>query len=107
MTASIQAGDSADTCSVPLEPRRTVVALCTAGPTASRHANATFSSVSGALRITSASTPGITLLAWITGERIASRMRWTLGFAAVIAVMTITGRGQSAAPWNLVEHTVG
>lgn len=30
-------------------------------------------------------------------------MRWTV---ALIAVMTITGRGQPAAPWNLIEHTV-
>jgi hypothetical protein len=34
-------------------------------------------------------------------------MRWTLGFAALIALTTLTGRGQSAAPWNLIEHTVG
>ena len=33
-------------------------------------------------------------------------MRRTLAFAALIAVMTITARGQSAAPWNLIEHTV-
>jgi hypothetical protein len=31
-------------------------------------------------------------------------MRWTV---ALIAVMTLTGRGQSTAPWNLIEHTVG
>jgi hypothetical protein len=33
-------------------------------------------------------------------------MRWTLGFVAVIAVLTLAARGQSAAPWNLIEHTV-
>jgi hypothetical protein len=33
-------------------------------------------------------------------------MRWTLAFAALVAVMTITGRGQPAAPWHLIEHTV-
>ena len=37
-----------------------------AGPTASRQANATFSSVSGALRMTSATTAGMTWLALIT-----------------------------------------
>src|SRR5688500_9011508 len=70
--ASFHAGTSAFTYNVPFEARRTVVALPIAGPTARRQANATFSSVSGALRITSASTAGITLLAWITTERIAS-----------------------------------
>ena len=35
-------------------------------------------------------------------------MRWTLGIAALIAVTaTITARGQTAAPWHLIEHTVG
>ena len=58
--ASIHAGESAVTYSVPSAASRTVVALATAGPTASRQANATFSSVSGALRMTSATTPGMT-----------------------------------------------
>lgn len=56
---SFHADDSAVTYNVPSEPSRTLVALPTAGPTASRHANATFSSVSGALRTTSATTAGM------------------------------------------------
>ena len=57
---SFQAGASAFTYNVPLGASRTVVALPTAGPTARRQANATFSSVRGALRITSATTAGMT-----------------------------------------------
>jgi hypothetical protein len=30
-------------------------------------------------------------------------MRWTI---ALLALMTMTGRGQSAAPWTLIEHTI-
>jgi hypothetical protein len=30
-------------------------------------------------------------------------MRWTI---ALLALMTLTGRGQSAAPWTLIEHTI-
>jgi hypothetical protein len=33
-------------------------------------------------------------------------MRKILAFTAVMALMTISGRSQSAAPWNLIEHTV-
>ncbi len=57
---SCQAGESAVTYNVPSAASRTRVALPSAGPTASRHANATFSSVSGALRTTSATTAGMT-----------------------------------------------
>lgn len=32
--------------------------------------------------------------------------RWTVAFITVIALMTLAGRGQSAAPWHLIEHTV-
>ena len=64
--ASFHAAASAFTYNVPLAPSRTVVALPTAGPTARRQANATFSSVSGALRMTSATIAGSTLFAWIT-----------------------------------------
>ena len=33
-------------------------------------------------------------------------MRRVITVAAVMALGTITGYGQSAAPWNFVEHTV-
>ena len=33
-------------------------------------------------------------------------MRRAVVFAALMGIMTIAGRGQSAAPWNLIEHTI-
>ena len=68
---SFQAGDSAVTYNVPSAASRTLVALSSAAPTVSRHANATFSSVSGALRTTSATTAGMTWLALITDPIVA------------------------------------
>jgi hypothetical protein len=51
----------------------TVVTLSTAGPTAVRHANATFSGVSGAFLMIAASAPGITFCNDTTSPKITGQ----------------------------------